>query len=83
MEIQRDIDKIKEIVSEDSCAVWNNGCPNVRYAAMKMAEWKEQQFAEDKEKWIEKAIGWIDYNNRNGGCWFDGWEECFKQAMEE
>ena len=31
---------------------------------------------------IEKAIGWIDYNNRNGGCYFDGWENDFKQAMK-
>lgn len=32
---------------------------------------------------IEKAIGWIDYNNRNGGCNFDGWEKDFKKYMEE
>lgn len=31
---------------------------------------------------IEKAIGWIDYNNRNGGCNFDGWEKDFKKYME-
>lgn len=31
---------------------------------------------------IEKAIGWIDYNNRNGGCNFDGWEKDFRKAMK-
>lgn len=36
-----------------------------------------------KERLIERAIEWIDYNNRNGGCWFDNWEEDFKQAMKE
>lgn len=38
---------------------------------------------EKEQQMIEKAIGWIDYNNRNGGCWFDGWEEDFKRAMME
>lgn len=41
-----------------------------------MAKWKEEQL-------IEKAIGWIDYNNENGGCNFDEWEKDFKKAMEE
>ena len=36
-----------------------------------------------KDAFIEKAIGWIDYNNRNGGCNFDGWEKDFKKYMEE
>lgn len=31
---------------------------------------------------IEKAIGWIDDNNRNGGCFFEGWENDFKNYME-
>ena len=34
------------------------------------------------DAFIEKAIGWIDYNNRNGGCNFDGWEKDFKNYME-
>ncbi|MBQ7429423.1 MAG: hypothetical protein IJV29_07115 [Butyrivibrio sp.] len=36
-----------------------------------------------KDAFIEKAIGWIDYNNRNGGCNFDGWEKDFKKYMED
>ena len=36
-----------------------------------------------KDVFIEKIIGWIDYNNRNGGCNFDGWEKDFKNYMEE
>lgn len=35
-----------------------------------------------QDKFIEKAIGWIDYNNRNGGCNFDGWEKDFKTYMK-
>lgn len=35
-----------------------------------------------KDAFIEKVIGWIDYNNRNGGCNFDGWEKDFKKYME-
>lgn len=31
---------------------------------------------------IEKAIGWIDYNNRDGGCYFDGWEKDFRNYMK-
>ena len=33
------------------------------------------------DAFIEKAWDWIDYNNRNGGCNFDGWEEDFKNYM--
>lgn len=31
---------------------------------------------------IERAISWIDFNNKNGGCYFDGWEKDFKDYME-
>ena len=34
------------------------------------------------DAFIEKAIGWIDYNNRNGGCHFDGWKKDFKNYMK-
>ena len=34
------------------------------------------------DAFIEKAIGWIDYNNRNGGCFFDGWEKDFRKYMK-
>ena len=33
------------------------------------------------DAFIEKALDWIDYNNRNGGCNFDGWGEDFKNYM--
>ena len=35
------------------------------------------------EKLIDKACEWIKYNNENGGCLFDGWEEDFKKYIEE
>lgn len=34
-----------------------------------------------EDSFIEKAIGWIDYNNRNGGSNFDGWEN-FQKVYE-
>lgn len=34
------------------------------------------------DTFIENAIGWIDYNNRNGGCFFNGWEKDFKKYMK-
>lgn len=51
-------------------------------------EWGDKPWGEGcveytcTDAFIEKAIGWIDYNNRNGGCNFDGWEKDFKNYME-
>ena len=36
-----------------------------------------------KDAFIDKACEWIKYNNENGGCLFDGWEEDFKKYMEK
>ena len=36
-----------------------------------------------RKKLIDKACEWIKYNNENGGCLFDGWEENFKKYIEE
>ena len=36
-----------------------------------------------KDVFINKACEWIKYNNENGGCLFDGWEENFKKYIEE
>jgi len=36
-----------------------------------------------REEMIEKAIKWVEYNNENGGCKFDGWVENIKQAMKD
>ena len=35
------------------------------------------------DAFIKKACDWIKYNNENGGCLFDGWEENFKKYIEE
>ena len=51
--------------------------------------WSEERLSEHdleyirKDAFIEKACDWIKYNNENGGCLFDGWEENFKKYMEE
>lgn len=34
------------------------------------------------DAFIEKEIGWIDHNNRDGGCNFCGWEKDFKNYMK-
>lgn len=36
-----------------------------------------------REEMVEKAIKWVEYNNENGGCKFDGWVENIKQAMKD
>jgi hypothetical protein len=36
-------EKALEIQHNDPCCIWNNGCPNVRNGAMKMAQWKDEQ----------------------------------------
>lgn len=63
-----------EFSVEESNAAYN--------AALAMAEWKDEDFAQKKQALIDKACEWIRYNNENGGCLFDGWEEDFKQAMK-
>jgi hypothetical protein len=35
--------KAIQLQSEDCCQMWIHGCPNVKYGAMKMAEWKDKQ----------------------------------------
>ena len=36
-----------------------------------------------REEVIERAIKWVEYNNKNGGCKFDGWVKNIKQAMKD
>ena len=51
-------------------------------------EWLDAEVSDNSieyirtDVFIENAIGWIDYNNRNGGCNFDGWEKDFKNYMK-
>ena len=62
---------------------WNNGefvhifnpwlTPNQARMAVEIA----------REEIIEKAIKWVEYNNENGGCKFDGWVENIRQAMKD
>lgn len=47
-------EKAREIQANDVCCVWNGGCPNVRNGAMKMAQWKDEQFY--------KFLLWLDDN---------------------
>ena len=63
-------------------------------AAMEMAEWKDEQFKEEKKRWIEKAMEYLIFNTHD---YYDGdgefavcnwlkrdeFIENFKQAMNE
>lgn len=72
-------EKAREIKANDVCCVWNGGCPNVYNAAMKMAEWKEQQM-------IERAVIWLSFNCDVFGYFKKGKLEYmldkFQKAME-
>ena len=78
-------EKAKELKANDVCCVWNGGCPNVYNAAIKMADWKDAQFAEEKKEWIEKAQHVLG-NILVGGVHpqgIQGFIKQFQQAMEE
>lgn len=49
-------EKAREIQRNDVCCVWNGGCPNVKYAALEMAEWKDEQIRQYLNDCIDKAI---------------------------
>ena len=55
-------------------------------SAMEMAEWKDQQFAEQKQQLIEKACEWL-YDNIGGNIdsriSLDTFIDDFKKAMEK
>lgn len=35
-----------------------------------------------REETIKEVCEWIKYNNKNGGCLFDGWENDLKKYLE-
>jgi len=54
---------------------WSDAHPDIDVRTM--AAWRSGY----KEA-IEKACEWIKYNNENGGCLFDNWENDFRKAMK-
>ena len=36
-----------------------------------------------REETIKEVCEWIKYNNENGGCLFDGWENDLKKYLED
>lgn len=36
-----------------------------------------------REETIKEVCEWIKYNNENGGCLFDGWENDLKKHLED
>lgn len=63
-----------------------------RKSAIQMAEWKDQQFQEEKKQLIEKAAKWLDDNQRvyreydESGFYHEKSQHLikdFKQVMEE
>lgn len=49
-------EKALEIKHNDPCCVWNAGCPNVYYAALEMAKWKDKY---PNKAWLDKACEWL------------------------
>ena len=56
-------------------------------AAVKMADWKDQQFQEEKKQWIEKVVEWVCLNAELYGGFnpnqLNIMVEKLKQAMNE
>ena len=42
----------------------------------------EHPSKEVKKEMITRAIAWVEWNNRNGSCLFDGWKESLRKTME-
>lgn len=55
-----------------------NGCTEFE-RIMEMAKWKDEQFAEEKKQWINKACEWLFKNTR----FTTNDIRDFKKAMEE
>lgn len=84
----------KEKVVEEIERIKKEECPTDTYEGRCKLFWFEQFSSfldtletkdvdlEVEDAFIEKAIGWIDYNNRNGGCFFDGWEKDLRKYMK-
>ena len=61
-------------------------CAHVYPAFIDGAKWQKEQIMKDAvervKKMITRAIAWVDWNNRNGSCLFDGWKESLREAMK-
>lgn len=62
-------------------------CAHVYPAFIDGAKWQKEQMMKDavervKKMMITRAIAWVDWNNRNGSCLFDGWKESLREAMK-
>lgn len=58
---------------------------DIQNMLIEMAEWKDEQFQEEKKKWLDKACEWIEpvFKNLAGyNCGGDLIND-FKKAMEE
>ena len=66
-------DKLYYTTLEDSRQYYTSGIPF------------EREYVEyaRTDAFIEKAVEWVKYNNENGGCQFDNWEEDFRKYMKE
>jgi hypothetical protein len=90
----KDKDKAKEI----SLKLFGNGHfthnaisqrKEIEKSLLEMAKWKDEEFQEEKKKWLDKACMWIEnkYIKNSGGYYSMYRKEniikSFKQAMEE
>ena len=52
-------------------------------AALEMAEWKDEQFKEEKKRWIEKAAEWLSQQDEMIGISFqEDFIERFKKVIK-
>lgn len=63
-------------------------CSNVSLHIGEYYEWVSPLQAREavkiaKEETIKEVCEWIKYNNENGGCLFDGWENDLKKYLED
>ena len=67
----------------NECNGWVNGEFKQSYYPWLTPDQARRAVEIAKEEMIERAIKWVEYNNENGGCKFDGWVENIKQAMKD
>ena len=88
--IREEIEKSRSYQSGKAAVEYANSIPQSeerkRYCIEDFeagVEWADQHPSEEaKKKMITRAIAWVEWNNRNGSCLFDGWKESLRETMK-
>ena len=76
METMTNEEKAKHLASREMYGGFTLAEQNAAYdAAMAMAEWKDEQFAQERQQLIDKACEWIKDNINSYLDWYD-WGKC-------